>query len=66
MFKLNTILEYFKNKNNKTTDQKAEEDSDEYLSNSSDECPRCGKNESECICVERDSASTVTMHRFKN
>lgn len=64
-FKLKNIIEYFKPLIEKQTDIQTVLKIQDELSKTSGECPRCGEDESNCICVERDSASTVNIYRYK-
>lgn len=50
--------------NEKQTDPDLVLKMQEYMRNQGDKCPRCGKNFSECICMERDYASTVNLYRL--
>jgi hypothetical protein len=64
-FKLKNIIEYFKPLIEKQMDPLTVSKIQDELSQTSGECPRCGEDESNCICVERDSASTVNLYRYK-
>jgi hypothetical protein len=64
-FKLKTIYDFFRGLNEEQTDPKTVGKVQDDLFKTSGQCPRCGEDENNCICVERDSASTVNIYRYK-
>lgn len=64
-FKLKNIFDYIKNLNEKQLDIDAVEKEHEDLIKSQSKCPRCGENENNCICIERDSSSTVNIFKYQ-
>ena len=47
----------------KQTDPDLMKKMEEEVLDKSADCPRCGLKEDECVCVERDSFSTVNAYR---
>ena len=48
---------------NVTFDEDTEKEVSKYLKKESENCPRCGEKEKECMCKSDDYWSTQTYHR---
>lgn len=62
-YSLYSFKQFIKQIYEKQTDPELMDKMEDEVIKSSGECPRCGKDESKCICVESDIYSTVTAYR---
>lgn len=65
VYKLKTIKEFIKGVNEQQTEPELVKKLEDELSKDSSKCPRCGEQEDNCICQERDSYSTINSYRIK-
>jgi len=61
-----SLDDFIKSLNEKQTDPELMAKMEDDLYDEASFCPRCGKDESECICQDRDFFSTVTVYRAAN